>query len=176
MKRFVTIAVLFLACLVLPISISAKNKKAPPPATDFSNMNKIFIGWVDLNPSAYGSLGYKSKDQWVAVIDKANADFVQHCQSIFGTGRTVTGAKSKEDEKTEGNDLYIKIDDANFDSSYILHATAHLIDLKTNKELATLTNRRYRGRLCALEGCLTKELDELSGDLQSLIGGAPQKK
>lgn len=146
--------------------MSAKNKKAPPP--DLSNVHSIFIGWVDLNPSAYASLNYKSKDDWIAAINKANADFQLRCQTILA-GRTVSGAKNKEDENAAGNDLAIRFDDVIFDSSYVLHVSAHLIDVKENKEVATITNARYRGRLCALEGCVTKELDELGYDLQVLI-------
>jgi hypothetical protein len=176
MKRFVNFGVLFMLCLALPVSMSAKNKKAPAQPSDFSNMNHVFIGWVDLNPSVYGSLGYKSKSEWVAAINKANADFLQQCKSKFLSSRTVEGAKDKEDENAAGNDLYIKFDDVVFDSSYILHISAHLIDLKSNQEIATLTNRRYRGRLCALEGCITKELGEFGEDLSLLINGEKSKK
>jgi hypothetical protein len=147
--------------------MSAKNKKAP--AVDLSTAHSIFIGWVDLNPSAYASLSYKSKDVWIAAINKANADFQQQCKSKYLADHTVSGAKSKEDENAAGNDLYIRFDDVIFDSSYILHISAHVIDVKENKEVATITNARYRGRLCALEGCVTKELDALSADLQAAI-------
>jgi len=152
--------------------MSAKGKKAPP--VDLSNMNHIFVGWVDLNPSAYSSLGYKTKDDWVAAINKANADFLAQCKAKYLAGRTVEGAKNKDDENTAGSDLYIRFDDVVFDSSYVLHASAHVIDVKENKEVATITNARYRGRLCALEGCITKELDELGIDLQGII--APKEK
>lgn len=172
MKRFVTPALLFLLCLALPVSMSAKNKKAP--AVDLSGKNRVFVGWVDLNPSAYASLGYKSKDVWIAAINKANADFLAQCKAKYLAGHTVEGAKNKDDANTADNDLYVRFDDVVFDSSYILHLSAHVIDLKDNSEVATITNGRYRGRLCALEGCITKELEEVGFQLQDII--APKVK
>lgn len=174
MKHFVISAVLFTLCLALPVSMSAKNKK--PVASELSNMNRIFIGWVDLNPSAYGIYGYHSKEEWSAAIDKANADFVHSCQSKYLSGHSVTGAKSKDDENTEGNDLYVKIDEVTLDEYYVLHLSAHLIDIKRNQDIATIANMRYRGRVCALEGCITKELDQFGEDLQTLIAGGQVKR
>jgi hypothetical protein len=174
MRRFLIYASMMVFFLAVPMSMSAKSKKTPP--VDLSNMHSIFVGWVDLNPSAYASLSYASKDDWIAVINKANADFQAQCQSKFLAGRTIVGAKDKDDEITEGNDLYIKFDDVVFDSSYILHISAHLIDLKTNQEVATITDARFRGRICTLEGCVTKELNELGSDLQALVEPDAKKK
>jgi len=173
MKRIISSAVLFMLCLALPASMSAKNNKAPAP--DLSNVHSIFIGWIDLNPSVYASLNYQTKDDWIAAINKANADFQQRCQTILA-GRTVSAAKNKEDENAAGSDLYVRFDNVVFDSSYVLHVSAHLIDVKDNKEVATITNARYRGRICALEGCITKELDELSANLQAIILTNPKSK
>ena len=110
----------------------------------------------------------------MAAINKANADFQQQCASRFFAGRRVSGAKNSSDQNPAENHLYIRFDDVVFDTSYILHVSAHLIDVKENKELATISDARYRGRLCALEGCITKELDMLGADLQAII--APELK
>jgi hypothetical protein len=171
MKRIVVTSLL-LFCMVLPASLMARDKK---PSVDMSNMNRIFLGWVDLDPYNFAELGY-SKAAWADVIGKANATFQQKCQSKYLAGRTITLAKDKGDENAAGNDLYIKFSDAAFGRDYRLRVSVHFIDPKTNSEIASIPLEKYTGRLCGLVSCLDKELEEVGSKLQLDVTGNTKKK
>ena len=169
MKRAV-ITALLLFSVALPTSVLAKKKPAP---VDIKSMSKVFIGWVDVNPEDYHMQGYASKQEWIDVISNANVNFQKNLGSGSAfSGKTVTGAKDRNDANTAGNDLYIKFSDVQFDRKYRLHLAAHLIDLKTNAELGTLPLGEYGGHFCTLSGCMDKELDEVNKELQQLAGGS----
>lgn len=173
MKRFVISAALLLLCLALPASLTAGDKK---PVADMSNMHRIFLGWVDLGVDSYKTLGYTFRADWANAIDKENVQFQQDLRGKLSSDRIIVAAKNKEDENTAGNDLYVKFTDVSVDSGYRLHISVHLIDLKTNTEIASIPNLKLNGHLCELEGCLANDLDVVSGQLQLLIQGLPQKK
>jgi len=159
MKRFVlTAAVLSLLCIASPHSVEANVKKS---TVDMSNMNKVFVGWVDLNPDAYRVLDYDTKAEWAKAIDDINAVFQDNLKSTYLSGRTLTMAKNKEDENAAGNDLYIKFTDVTEDKGYRLHIAVHFIDPKTNTELAVIPVNRYGAHLCGLVGCAEKELGKV---------------
>ncbi len=172
MKRFVVTAALLLLSISFPTSLAARDKK---PSADMSNMNHIFVGWVDLDPNNFAELGY-SKAEWADVIGKANAVFQRNCQSKYLTGRTITLAKDKRDANAAGNDLYIEFSDALFDRKYRLHLSVRFIDPKTNQEIASIPLEKYTGRLCGLVSCLDKELDEVGRKLQLFVAGDTKKK
>ena len=171
MKRVVVISLL-LFCMVLPASLMARDKK---PNVDMSNMNRIFLGWVDLDPYNFAELGY-SKAEWADVIGNANATFQQKCQSKYLAGRTIALAKDKGDENAAGNDLYIKFSDAAFGGDYRLRVSVHFIDPKTNSEIASIPLEKYTGRRCGLVSCLNKELEEVGRKLQLDVTGDTKKK
>ncbi|MGA2202666.1 MAG: hypothetical protein ABSG40_11945 [Terriglobales bacterium] len=171
MKRLVVTAVLLLLCISFPNSLEARDKA---PSVDMSKMNRIFLGWVDVDPNNFAELGY-SKAEWLDVIGNANAVFQHNCQSKYLTGRTITAAKDKGDENAAGNDLYIKFSDASFGKNYRLKLSVHFIDPKTNSEIASIPVRTYTGRLCGLVSCLEKELDEVGRKLQLEVAGKPKE-
>jgi hypothetical protein len=177
MKRFVISVVLF--CLALPVSLAARDKK---PVADMKNMNHVFLGWVALDPEEAYDLGY-SKAEWEDVISHENVKFQEYFNKQCTTGsmvgvhttstvprfQTITGAKDSKDEKTSGNDLYIKFSDVSFSTGYVLNLSAHFINLKTNTEVASIPSQKYRAHVCGLVGCLEQELDELNQKLQKQL-------
>ncbi|MGA3080930.1 MAG: hypothetical protein ABSD44_06065 [Terracidiphilus sp.] len=100
MKRFAISAALFLLCLALPASLAAGGKKEPLP---MAGMNRIFVGWVDLDPGSYYDLGY-SREEWEDVILHANLEFQEKLEGQCSHSRTIVAAKDKKDENTAGND------------------------------------------------------------------------
>jgi hypothetical protein len=162
MKRTILITV-FLFSLALPASLTAKKKAAP---VDVKGMNRIFLGWVDISPDEYHHQGYSSREEYLAVINHANAWFQKSCQSRAFAGRTMTAAKDRSDENTAGNDLYVKFSDVVYDHEYRLHVSVHFIDLKTNTEIGSIPLKIYTAHVCGLEGCLDKELEKVNEALQ----------
>ena len=167
MKRTTLIAVCLLS-LALPAFLIGKEKAAP---VDLKAMHNVYLGWVDISPDDYHHQGYATREEYLAVINHANAAFQETCQSKALTGRTMTAAKSKGDENTAGNDVYVKFADVVYDHGYRLHLSVHFIDLKTNAEIGSIPVKTYGAHVCGLEGCLIKELDKVSEDLQKEFAG-----
>ena len=165
MKRAMIVATLLMMCFMLPKTLEARDKT---PAPDTSNMNHIFLGWVDISLDAYKYLGYDTREDWAKVIKDENIGFQEDFQTRMH-GRTVVVAKDKDDVNTAGNDLYIKFTDATVDKGYRLHITAHLIDLKTNTEIASIPHLVLNGHLCSLSGCIAKDLGVVTEKLGKLI-------
>lgn len=160
----------FVLLLVFSIPASLTAGKKPTP-TDIKGANKVFIGWVDVNPGDYHSLGYHTQQEWEGVIGGANQTFQQVLTSSAAfAGKTVTGAKNRTDESTAGNDLYLKFSDVEFDHKYRLHITVHFIDLKSNSEIGSVPLETYGAHLCSLSGCLDKELAEVNRKIQEAAG------
>jgi hypothetical protein len=105
------------------------------------------------------------------VINHANAAFQETCQSKVFSGRTMTAGKSRGDENTAGNDLYVKFSDVSYDHKYRLHLSVHFIDLKTNTEVGSIPLKTYTAHFCGLEGCMNKELEAVSEELRKALGG-----
>ena len=173
MRRWTFIAVLFFFCAALPVSVEARNKKAGP---DLSNVQHVFVGWADIDPEGYFDLGY-SRAEWEDVIRHENIVF----QKKFKEGLksrfiTVTAAKDRSDENTAGNDLYVKFSDVSFDSGYVLHLTVHVIDLKTNTEIASIPNHKYSGSSLGLITCMEHDFYEVNTKLQAILGGHVEKR
>jgi len=145
----------------------AKGKKAHP--VDLSNMNRIFIGWVDVDPDAYNKMGYTTREEYEDVILHANMKFQETLKSKCAPGRTVVGAKRSLDENTTGNDLFIKFFDASYSEKYVLDLSVRFIDLKTDTELVAILVDHYAAGLCGLERCLEKELDQVNRELQKQL-------
>jgi hypothetical protein len=158
MKRFVLAAAMTLLCIASSTSGEAHSTKS---SADMSNMNKIFVGWVDLDPDEYRVLDYDTKAEWATVIDNINAYFQEDLKSNYLAGRTLTMAKNKDDVNAAGTDLYIKFTNASEDKGYRLHIAVHFIDPKTNAELAVIPEDRYGAHLCGLVGCMEKEVDKV---------------
>lgn len=171
MKRF-ALSVILMGLLLPAVSFA---QKVTEPASDLTSMKTIFIGWVDLGPDSWGTLGYSSKTEWVNIIAKENADFQAKCASKYMAGKTVTGAKNREDENAAGNDLYVKFVNVFVDSKYRLHIAVQVIDPKTNAVLASIPEFKHTGHFCTLQGCLEKDLDEVGEKLQPLLVGEKKK-
>jgi hypothetical protein len=165
MKRVIAAALFLILCIGFPTPLQAREKN---PVPDMSNMNHIFLGWVDISLDAYRYLGYGTREDWAKVITDENIGFQEDFQTRMH-GRTVVVAKDKDDVNTAGNDLYIKFTDATVDKGYRLHITAHLIDLKTNTEIGSIPNLVLNGHLCSLSGCIAKDLGVVTGKLEKLI-------
>jgi hypothetical protein len=162
MKRTTVIAVLLLSA-ALPALLIAKQKATP---VDMKGMNRVFLGWVDVSPDDYHHQGYSTREEYLAVINHANAAFQENCQSKAFSGRTMTAAKTRGDESTAGNDVYVKFSEVVYDHGYRLHLSVHFIDLKTNTEIGSIPLKTHKAHVCGLENCLIKELDQVSEELQ----------
>jgi hypothetical protein len=167
MKRTSVIAI-WLLIVALPMILMAKQKAAP---VDLKGMNRVFLGWVDISPDDYHHQGYSTREEYLAVINHANTAFQEYCQSKAFSGRTMTAAKTRGDESTAGNDVYVKFSDVVYDHKYRLHIAVHFIDLKTNAEIGSIPLKTYGAHMCGLEGCLIKELDKVGEDLQKEFAG-----
>jgi hypothetical protein len=167
MKRNLVIAV-WLLSVTLPASLMAKDKATP---VDLKAMNRVFLGWVDISPDDYHHQGYSTREEYLAVINHANTAFQEYCQSKALSGRTMTAAKSPGDDSSAGNDLYVKFSDVSYDHKYRLHLSVHFIDLKTNTEIGSIPLNTYTAHMCGLEGCMIKELDKVSEELQKEFAG-----
>jgi hypothetical protein len=166
MKRITVIAILLLSA-ALPALLMAKQKAAP---VDLKGMNRVFLGWVDISPDDYHHQGYATREEYLAVINHANTAFQENCSKAL-SGRTMTAAKSKGDESTAGNDVYVKFSDVAYDHGYRLHLSIHFIDLKTNAEIGSIPLKTHTAHVCGLETCLIKELDKVSEELQKEFAG-----
>jgi hypothetical protein len=171
MKRIVVTSLL-LFCMVLPASLMARDKK---PSVDMSNMNRIFLGWIDLDPDALSLYGHSngdasSKADWIDVDRSLNSIFQRNCQSKYLPGRTITAAKDRGDESAAGNDLYVKFTDVSVDiDKYRLSLSIHFIDPTTNSEIASIPLRKYSERACNFLDCLRGELSQVGSDLQEKL-------
>jgi len=58
-----------------------------------------------------------------------------------------------------------------YDHKYRLHLSVHFIDLKSNAEIGSIPLKTYSAHMCGLEGCLIKELDQVSGELEKEFAG-----
>ena len=161
MQRFTVVALLLL-CTAVPVSLAAKEKAKP---VDMKDINRIFVGWVDINQEDWKMQGYASRKDWLDVISNANSTFQQRVIKSLA-GRTVTAAKDKDDAAPAGNDLYIKFSDARVDKKYQLHIAVHFIDLKTNNEVGSIPLESYSAHFCSLSSCIDKELDEVKWLIQ----------
>jgi hypothetical protein len=146
--------------------LMAKNKGT---SKDMRDAHAIYIGWVDMSADDYRKQGYSSREQYQAVLDGANIGFQKDLQSRL-SGRTVNAAKKSSDTDAAGNDVYIKFSDAYYDRGYRLHVAVHFIDVKTNAEIGSIPLTRHGAHLCGFEGCLNKELEEVSKEISEQFG------
>jgi len=178
MKRLATTAALLLLFISLPASLEARHKVPrylnKESTVDMSNMNHIFIGWVDLGADDWALHGYESKAEWADIIGSLNSSFSRN----LVPGRTIIAAKTKEDENASGNDLYIKFSDVRVDyDNYHLILSIHFIDPKTSSEIAMIPVRPYYGNDWGLKNYLKAALDEVGTKVQvEVTGVTPQKK
>jgi len=167
MRRMVVVALLLL-CVAVPGSLMAKEKEKAKPV-DMKDINRIFVGWVDIDPEDWKMQGYGTKQDWLDVISSANEGFQTDLTKAL-SGRTLTMAKNRDDVNTVGNDLYIKFSDAKVDKKYRLHIAVHFIDPKTNNEVGSIPLETLGAHLCGLSGCINKELGEVNQQIQKNLG------
>ena len=181
MKRFVISAVLFSLCLTFPASMMAGRHSVPrylnkETTPDMKNMNKVFVGWIDMGPDQWAALGYNNKEEWTDLIASLNAAFVSNLQATYLPGRTIVGAKDKDDTNAAGYDLYIKFSDVHVDyNEYHLILAIHFIDPKTNTEIGVIPVRPYYGNDWGLRGFLTEALKDVGIKLQVEVAGESGK-
>ena len=182
MKRLAITATVLLLCISFPASLEASHKVprylSKESSIDMSHMNRIFLGWVDLEPDAWALYGYTSKAGWSDTIASLNAGFARSVQATYLPGRTVTAAKDSENEIVAASDLYIKFSDIQVDyENDHLVLSIHFIDLKTNSEIASIAVRPYYGNASGIKNYLKAALDEVGTKVQvEVTGEAPAKK
>jgi hypothetical protein len=181
MKRFVVFAAFLLLCLApAPLMAgrhSVKEYKNKETTVDMSQMQRIFVGWVDLGPDEWATHGYATKVQWTDIIGSLNASFASSLPAAYLPGRTIVAAKDKEDTNAAGYDLYIKFSDVHVDyDNYHLILSIHFIDPKTNTEIGVIPARPYYGNDWGLRNYLVMALKEVGTKLQVEITGVPQGK
>lgn len=179
---FAITLILLLLCTFFPASLSARHKVPrylnKETSVDMSNMSRIFVGWVDLEPDAWALFDYHSRADWTEVIGSLNADFARGLQATYLHGRTITAAKEKADENASGNDLYIKFSDVrvDYDNEHLI-LSIHFIDPKTHAEIAAIPVRPYYGDGHNVAEYLKAALDEVGTKLQvEVTGEKPEKK
>ena len=177
MKRLAVTAVLLMLCISLPASLEARHKVPrylnKESTVDMSNMNRIFVGWVDLGADDWALYGYENKEEWADIIGSLNSSFSRN----LVPGRTITGAKIKDDENASDNDLYIKFSDVRVDyNNYHLILSIHFIDPKTNSEIAMIPVRPYYGNDWGLKNYLKAALDEVGTKVRVEVTGTQGKK
>jgi hypothetical protein len=179
MKQLTITVILLLLCISFPASLEARHKVPrylnKESSIDMSNMKRIFLGWVDLEPDAWALYGYSSRTEWTNIINSVNADFSRSVQVNYLPGRTITAAKDSENEITAANDLYIKFSDIQVDyDNYRLILAIHFIDLKTDSEIASIPARPYDGNASGLKNYLKAALAEVGKKVQIEVTGETQ--
>jgi hypothetical protein len=177
MKRVAMIAGLLLLSISFPVSMEARHKVPrylnKESTVDMSNMNRIFVGWVDLGPDDWALYGYENKTDWADIIGSLNSSFSRN----LVPGRTTVSAKDKGDENAAGDDLYIKFSDVRVDyNNYHLILSIHFIDPKTNSEIAVIPVRPYYGNDWGLKNYLKAALDEVGTKVQVEVTGVMAQK
>jgi hypothetical protein len=181
MKRLAIAATLLLLCISFPASLEASHKVprylSKESSIDMSHMNRVFLGWVDLEPDAWALYSYTSKADWADTIASLNAGFARSVQATYLPGRTITAARDSENEITSANDLYIKFSDiqVDYENAHLI-LSIHFIDLKTNSEIASIPVRPYYGNASGLKNYLKAALDEVAKKLQVEVTGEAQGK
>lgn len=165
MRRTVLTVVLMVGVGLLS-PVLAKSKGS---LRDLKDAHNIFVGWMDVSADSYHQQGYSSRDQYQSILDEANLELQRDLQGRL-SGRTVKFAKKSGDTDASGNDLYIKFSDAYYDHGYRLHVAVHFIDTKTNAEVGSIPLKRHGAHLCGLEGCLKKEVEEISKEIAEQLG------
>lgn len=174
-------ATFLLLCVSFPASLEASHKVprylSKESSIDMSHMNRIFLGWVDLEPDAWALYGYTSRAGWAETIASLNAGFARSVQTTYLPGRTITAAKDSENEIVAASDLYIKFSNVRVDyENDHLILSIHFIDLKTNSEIASIPVRPYYGNASGLKNYLKAALDEVGRKLQVEVTGETQSK
>ena len=174
-------ATFLLLCISFPASLEASHKVprylSKESSIDMSHMNRIFLGWVDLEPDAWALYGFTSEADWADTIASLNAGFARSVQTTYLPGRTITAAKDSENEIVAASDLYIKFSDVRVDyENDHLILSIHFIDLKTNSEIASIPVRPYYGNASGIKSYLKAALDEVAKKLQVEVTGETQSK
>jgi hypothetical protein len=182
MKRLMITVTLLLLCISFPASLEASHKVprylTKESSIDMSHMNRVFLGWVDMEPDAWALYGFSSRADWSNTIASLNAGFARSVQATYLPGRTITAAKDSENEIVAASDLYIKFSDVQVDyENNHLVLSIHFIDPKTNGEIASIPVRPYYGDGHNVTEYLKAALDEVGTKLQvEVTGKSPGKK
>jgi len=184
MKRFVISAVLFSLCLALPSPLMALrhgvprflNKETTP---DFSALNNVCVGWVDLGADDWGAHGYSTKAEWINIIESLNASFISNLKATNLPGKKIIAATGPEDNKPAGCDVIIRFSDVHIDyNEYHLILSIHFFDPQTHTEIGAIPARPYYGNDWGLRGYLNEALKDVGVKLGVELTGVSvgQKK
>src|SRR5207302_11077985 len=98
MKRLAMMGGLLLLCISFPVSMEARHKVPrylnKESTVDMSNMNRIFVGWVDLGQDDWALYGYENKTDWPDIIGSLNSSSSLN----LVLGRTTVSAIDTVDE------------------------------------------------------------------------------
>jgi hypothetical protein len=181
MKRLMITVTLLLLCISFPASLEASHKVprylTKESSIDMSHMNRVFLGWVDMEPDAWALYGFSSRADWSNTIASLNTGFAHSVQATYLPGRTITAAKDSENEIVAASDLYIKFSDVqvDYDNNHLV-LSIHFIDLKTNSEIASIPVRPYYGNASGIKNYLKSALDEVAKKLQVEVSAETQGK
>ena len=179
MKRVVFLIFGLLTCLALPTSLEAKPKRylKKETAANMIGMQKVFVGWVDLEPDDWALHGYRGKQEWEEGVNTLNRALLRLCQTMYLKGRTVAGAENKNDTNTAVHDLYVRFSDVRVDHNrYSLYLSIQFLDAKTNAVLGTLPMRPYYGNAWGFIPYLRAAMEEVALKLEVEITGQRTKK
>ena len=178
MRRTALIVALLL-CAGFQSTVQARGAKRflkKESTVDMSAMKNVFLGWVDMSPDQWAVHGYASKREWESGIVRLNEAFQGLSQAKWLAGRTVTGAKSR-DEAAAGQDLHVKFSDVRIDyDNYLLYLSIHFLDAKTNTEIASIPVRPYYGSDWGFERYVKAALEEVNLKIQVEVTGAAAGK
>jgi hypothetical protein len=180
-KILVCLAALMLCSMFTTPALAARHKVPVYPnketTVDMSKMNRIFIGWVDMNADDWGAHGYATKQEWMDVIASLNSSLNSNLIATDLTGRTVVPAKNADDVNAKDCDLYVKFTDVRVDyDNYHLILAIHFIDPKTGQEIGSIPVRPYYGNDWGLRGYLNEALKGVAAKLKVEITAEPGKK
>jgi hypothetical protein len=178
MKKLLIPSIMLLVCLSFTVQMSAgrhsvKRYLTKEITVDLSQMNHIFVSWVDMHDEDWGAHGYTTKEEWANVISSLNAGFGSNLIATYLPGKNVVMAKSKDAAAPADSDLIIKFSDVRVDyDNYHLILAIHFVDPKTNKEIGLIPVRPYYGNDWGLRGYLNEALKEVGIKIRVEITGS----
>ncbi len=179
MKKTIPLFILLAACFAFPVRSLALRHKVPrylkkETTVDMSQMNRIFLGWVDLGVDGWAAHGYDSKEQWSEVIDGLNEEFASQVAAVDLPGKTIVRAKRPGDDDAKGCDLAIRFTDVYVDyDNYHLVLGIQFIDPRTGQVLGSIPVRPYYGNDWGLRQYLAAALKEVGIKLHvEVMGGS----
>jgi hypothetical protein len=118
------------------------------PTLPLNKYTKIHVGWLDLREQDWKVLGYDNIQIWRELIREENVAGLFKYVKEFLPGREYSFASSKSDSDVKNMDLSIKFSVSGIENykqvpfrpgHVDISAEVHFIDVKTNKEIYTVS-------------------------------------